>query len=310
MEVNYIFLKYLIQMIKLTRAHIGIAVLPSFWLGSLFALVIGANFDFVVFLLGFLIIFLIYASAAYINDYYDFEADKYNRQFGFSGGSGVLLNYPELRKFAKVSALGLIFLSIGLTIVLSWTTYVPFWAVGYICVGAFFSWFYSAPPIKLSYRGFSELPHFLAGLMNAGWGYVLLTGTIDFNLVIFSIPLALHLLNVILIFEIPDREADIHGGKQNMIVKFGRQTSFLLICILFWIASFYVFILAGFGWLSQYINFWIIGILSLIPAMFSTYTLFIKPIKQTIATKYAISNAIALFATSIVILSYFLIISF
>ena len=295
-------------MIKLTRAHIGIAVLPSFWLGSLFALILGFEFNLLIFLWGFIIIFLIYASASYINDYYDFEADKHNRQFGFSGGSGVLQKYPQLKQVVKFSAFGLIITSLILTFILAWTTYIPFWSVGFIAAGAFFSWFYSAPPIRLSYRGMSEFPHFIAGLMNTGWGYMLITGTIDLTLVIFAIPLSLHLLNVILIFEIPDKEADIHGGKQNFIVKRGRQNSYLLISIIFWITTSYFMILAIYGWYSNTINFLFITAISLFPSLIATYTYYIKPLEQQKATKYAIRIALSLFTISIVMLSYFIII--
>ena len=298
-------LNYIIQMLKLTRAHIGIAVLPSFWLGSLFALVLGYEFNLVVFIWGFFIIFLIYASASYINDYYDFEADKHNRQFGFSGGSGVLQKYPELKNLTKWSALGFILLSLILTFILSYFTFIPLWSIGFIALGAFFSWFYSSPPIRFSYRGFSEIPHFLAGLMNTGWGYLIITGTLDFNLIIFAIPLSFHLLNVILIFEIPDREADIHGGKHNFIVKRGRQSSFLLISVIFWISTLYYLILAILGWYSNYINFWIITLISSIPSIFATYTYIKKPLKQRQATKFAIKIALSLFTVSIGILAYF-----
>jgi 1,4-dihydroxy-2-naphthoate octaprenyltransferase len=309
-EVQNMFLKYLVQMIKLTRAHICIAVLPSFWLGSLFALVLGYNFNLIIFIWGFFIIFLVYASASYINDYYDYSADKYNRQFGFSGGSGVLQKYPNLKNSTKITAAVMIIFSIILTIILSNYTYIPLWSVGYISIGAFFSWFYTAPPIRLSYRGMSEIPHFIAGIMNTGWGYILLTGVIDLNLLIFAIPLSLHLLNVIFIFEIPDREADIHGGKKNFIVSHGRKTAYLLISILFWIATFYYFVLAITGWFEEYINFWILSIFSLIPSVVATYYYIKKPIGQKIATKYAIRTALSLFSVSILMLSYFLILQF
>ena len=298
-------LTYIKQMMKLTRAHIGIAVLPSFWLGSLFALVIGYEFNLFIFLWGFFIIFLIYASASYINDYYDFEADRYNRQFGFSGGSGVLQKYPQLKLVTKWLAAGFIILSLILTGFLALTTFVPLWSIGFIGIGAFFSWFYSAPPIRFSYRGMSEFPHFIAGLMNAGWGYLLLTGTIDITLLIFAIPLSLHLLNVILIFEIPDKEADIHGGKKNFIVNRGRKRSFLFISIIFWISTIYFLILALTGWYADYINFWIITVISIFPSLVSTFTYFKKPLEQKLATIYAIRTALSLFTVSIIILAYF-----
>ena len=303
-------IKYILQMLKLTRAHIGIAVLPSFWLGSLFALVLGFDFNLIIFLWGFLIIFLIYASASYINDYYDFEADKHNRQFGFSGGSGVLLKYPELRNITKWLAFMFIIFSLLLTIILALTTFIPIWSVGFIAIGGFFSWFYSAPPIRFSYRGFSEFPHFIAGLMNAGWGYLLITGTIDLSLVIFAIPFSLNLLNVILIFEIPDKEADINGGKKNFIVNRGRQNSFLLISIIFWITTIYFLVLAIIGWFTGIINFWFLSLLSILPSIISTYIYFKKPVEQKLATKYAVRTAVSLFSISILISIYFIYLQF
>lgn len=303
-------LVYIKQFIKLTRAHIGIAVLPSFWLGSLFALVIGYEFNLFIFLTGFLIIFLMYASASYINDYYDFEADKHNRQFGFSGGSGVLQKYPELKETTRYLAFIFIFISMILTIFLVIISFIPFWSILFIGIGSFFSWFYSAPPIRLSYRGIGELPHFIAGLMNTAWGYLILTGTIDLKLIIFAIPLSLHLLNVILIFEIPDKEADIHGGKTNFIVNHGRKNSFLLITILFWSTSIYLFTLAYIGWYSAFINFYLITILSFIPSLISTILYLKKPYEQTIATKSAIQNAVSLFLFSISMMVYFIILQF
>jgi 1,4-dihydroxy-2-naphthoate polyprenyltransferase len=296
----------LLQMVKLTRAHIGIAVLPSFILGSLFAVLLGNEFNTLIFIWGFIIIFLMYSAASYINDYYDFEADKYNRQFGFSGGSGVLQQYPHLKNVTKNTALAFIFLSLILTVLLAWMSFLSYWIIGYIGIAAFFIWFYSAPPIRLSYRNMSEIPHFIAGIMNTCWGYILLTGRIDASIIIFAIPLSLHLLNVILIFEIPDREADIFGGKKNIIVNYGRQKSFLLISIIFWLSNLYFLLLAITGWYSHIINFWYITILSLIPSFLSTYTYVKKPLAQHNATRYAIKNAISIMFFSNILLIYFI----
>lgn len=303
-------LTYLLQMIRLTRAHIGIAVLPTFLLGSLFALVLGYEFNLIIFLIGFVIIFLIYASASYINDYYDFDADRYNRQFGFSGGSGVLQKYPQLKNITRRAGIFFIVLAFTLTALLLFRTFMPWWSVFYIGLGAFFSYFYSAPPIQFSYRGFGEFPHFIAGLMNTGWGYMLLTGTIDLPVIIFAIPLSLHLLNVILIFEIPDKEADVHGGKKNFIVNHGRQKSFLLITIIFWVTTLYFTLLALLGWYEELINFELLTMLSLIPSILSLGYYFKKQIRQKQATTQAIHIALSLFTFSIITLIYFLYLQF
>jgi 1,4-dihydroxy-2-naphthoate octaprenyltransferase len=128
--------------------------------------------------------------------------------------------------------------------------------------------------------------------------------------VIFAIPLSLHLLNVILIFEIPDREADIHGGKQNIIVKRGRQQSYLLISVLFWLSTAYFITLALSGWYANRINFWFIAIISVLPSLFATYTLYRKPIEQKQATTFAIRTALSLFTVSIIMLGYFIFLQF
>jgi 1,4-dihydroxy-2-naphthoate octaprenyltransferase len=251
-----------------------------------------------------------YVSASYINDYYDFEADKYNRQFGFSGGSGVLQKYPELKEPTRYLAFIFIIISLILTIVLASISFIPFWSIVFIGIGSFFSWFYSAPPIRLSYRGVGEVPHFIAGLMNAAWGYMMLTGTIDLVLIIFAIPLSVHLLNVILIFEIPDKEADIHGGKTNFIVNHGRKNSFLLIAILFWFTTIYYFFLAYSGWYSNFINFYLLAISSCIPSIISSLMYLKKSFNKPIATKSAIQIALSLFLFSISMMIYFIFLQF
>jgi 1,4-dihydroxy-2-naphthoate octaprenyltransferase len=295
-------------MIKLTRAHIGIAVLPSFFLGSLFAIILGYEFNVAIFIWGFIIIFLLYAAASYANDYYDFDADKYNQQFGFSGGSGVLQKYPQLKNITKWSAVGMLTASVIFTLILTWISYIPFWTVGFISIGVFFTWFYSAPPVKLVYRGLSEIPHFIAGIMNAAWGYILVTGTLDIFILIFSIPLALYLLSIILIFEIPDVEADVHGKKTNFIVKYGRRNGFLLISLIFWLATFYFFILAIFGWLDEVIDFFLITAISMIPGLYSLFVFFKNSLEKAQATRYAIKTSFTIFSFSIFLLVYFVVI--
>jgi len=85
---------YLWEIVKLARMPIVLAVIPIFLIGVLFALHIGVVFSFVNFLWGFGILLIIEIAASFANDYFDYDADKHNKQFGFSGGSGVLLQHP------------------------------------------------------------------------------------------------------------------------------------------------------------------------------------------------------------------------
>ena len=300
-------MEYLWQIVKLTRLPIVAAVIPIFFLGVLFALQIGATFSLFNLLIGFSILFLIEIGASFANDYFDFEADKYNKQFGFSGGSGVLLHYPELRLFAKWVSISLFLIALILTSIFTWYASFPLWTIGYIIVAIFFCWFYTAPPLRLVYRGLGELPHFLAGIMFPGWGYLLMTKTIDISLLIFAIPFGLLGLTVILNFEIPDREADIHAGKRNFIVRKGRFFSFLIIMILNILTTLYITILALTNWYSPYISFSAIAIILLLPTSFSISAVLKNRDTQRSSTQYALRNAITGFLAVFFIMCLFLI---
>lgn len=285
----------LFQIVKLARLPIALPLLPMFFVGVLFAMANGSEFILANVTWGFSILFLNAVAAAYANDYFDYEGDTYNEQFGFSGGSGVLLAHPELRLFAKWAAVFLFIISLALTAIFTWLASLPLWTIGYIAIGVFFFWFYTAPPIKLCYRGWGEPPHLLAGIMIPAWGYLAVTGTLDRHIFIFAVPIGLFFLTVIFNFEIPDREADLHAGKSNLIVKKGRRFSFKLVTALYGVSTTYFTVVALSNWLTERINFWVIVILSLIPFTVSLYSALYAPDDKEGATPYAIKNAVASF---------------
>ena len=292
---------YLWQIVKLARMPIVLAVIPIFLVGVLFALRIGAEFSLGNFLWGFSILFIIEIAASFANDYFDYEADKYNKQFGFSGGSGVLLNYPELRPFAKWSSVFMFIFAIILTgIFVIISSFSP-WIIAYIAVAVFFCWFYTAPPLRFVYRGIGELPHMLAGVMFPGWGYLILTGTISLELLVFAIPFGLLGLTVILNFEIPDMEADINGGKQNLIVRKGRFFSFITIMTLYLAAFIFFLVFSYTSWFNTPINLWAITLISSVPLLVSIIPVTKRIVQREHATKYAIRNAKAGFLAVILI---------
>jgi 1,4-dihydroxy-2-naphthoate octaprenyltransferase len=137
--------------------------------------------------------------------------------------------------------------------------------------------------------------------MFPGWGYLILTKTISLDLLIFAIPFGFLGLTVILNFEIPDMEADIHGGKHNLIVRKGRFFSFITIMVLYLAAFIFFLILSYTSWLHTSINIWLITLLASIPLFVSTVPVFKKIVARESATKYAISNSIAGFLSVIFI---------
>jgi 1,4-dihydroxy-2-naphthoate octaprenyltransferase len=299
--------RYVIQIVKLARLPIVFAVIPTFLIGTLLAIGQGTVFSLINFLWGFLILFIIEIAASFANDYFDYEADKHNKQFGFSGGSGVLLSYPQLLPFAKWTSILLFFSAFILTSIFILTLSYPLWGIGYIGIAIFFCWFYTAPPLRLVYRGLGELPHLLAGVMFPAWGYFILTGTITLDLLIFAIPFGLLGLTVILNFEIPDREADIHGGKHNLIVKKGHLFSFRLIMLLYLITTLYFLTLTITSWFHTHLPFGTITLITSIPLVVSIIPVVKKIIQREQATRYAIHNASSGFLAVFLIMCFLLI---
>jgi 1,4-dihydroxy-2-naphthoate octaprenyltransferase len=154
----------------------------------------------------------------------------------------------------------------------------------------------------LVYRGLGELPHLLAGVMFPGWGYFILTGTLTVDVLIFAIPFGLLGLTVILNFEIPDRESDLHGGKQNLIVRKGRYFGFATVFTLNLVTFLYFVILATLRWSENTLNLLVIVLLCLVPVFVSSTAVIKKPVQQQAATTYAIRNAVAGFLTTFLIM--------
>jgi 1,4-dihydroxy-2-naphthoate octaprenyltransferase len=297
---------YLWQIVKMARMPIVLAVIPIFLLGVLFALRNDMSFYLLNFLWGFCILFIIEIAASFANDYFDYEADKHNKQFGFSGGSGVLLKYPELLPFAKWASIVMFLSALVLTTVFIFVTSFPLWGIGYIGIAVFFCWFYTAPPLRLVYRGLGELPHMLAGVMFPGWGYFILTGTLTLDLLLFAIPFGLLGLTVILNFEIPDMEADIHGGKRNIVVRKGRLFSFATVMILYLFAVIFFYILSVTSVLFVSVNLWAVTLILTVPLLVSTVPVLKRVSQREEATTYAIRNAVTGFLSVLLIMGIFL----
>ena len=79
----------LIKIIKLGRPQFTFGVLMYFLIGTLFALLLNAQFVLSKFIWGFLILFTANLATHYSNDYFD--VDQYSTITPFSGGSGILV---------------------------------------------------------------------------------------------------------------------------------------------------------------------------------------------------------------------------
>jgi 1,4-dihydroxy-2-naphthoate octaprenyltransferase len=85
-------------------------------------------------------------------------------------------------------------------------------------------------------------------------------------------------------------DGDIKGKKTTIVVKKGRKNTYFILLTSLIIASFYFLFLSIFGVFKEYINFYVVFALSLIPIIIAFIGLYYKPFTKKIATKVAIMN--------------------
>jgi 1,4-dihydroxy-2-naphthoate octaprenyltransferase len=257
--------------LKLARFRFLIPGLLIYTLGALLAIIDGAKVDPTKFLFGYAIFGSAHLSVSFSNDYFDREADKIATQTPFSGGSGVLVQHPELSRFAVRFAIFLIIISILIAILFDLVYAYGVFFLALVAFGSLLGWFYTAPPIKLAYRGFGEASTILAtGLIMPAMGYYVMAGRIDANIVALSFPLMCYALFFILSVELPDVEVDRLGGKKNLLTFKGRKAGIRL-SILATVAATLIFaILASLGTLRP-VDMWFFVLLSLMPLVAALY---------------------------------------
>jgi 1,4-dihydroxy-2-naphthoate octaprenyltransferase len=274
------------RLLQVARPQFLISGLALFVFGASWAVLLGAPFSPLRMLFGYLILMPAHLSISYSNDYFDVEVDKYDKPTLFSGGSGILVDHPELRKPALWTALTLILLSLVLGIVFQITYSFPIGFLGLVVLGNLLGWFYSAPPIKLAYRGLGELSMiFSVGVLIPGFGYLVTGGHMNQNGLLFIAPLMLYGLAFILTVEIPDVESDRLGSKMTWVARKGRGFGFTMIAAAFLLATLFFLFFAGLtSWIYP-LDFRFLGILSLLPLGAGCIGMLKRPAERSSATR-------------------------
>jgi 1,4-dihydroxy-2-naphthoate octaprenyltransferase len=160
------------------------------------------------------------------NDYFDYKlgADNINRTpTPFSGGSRII-QYGLLTPsaVARISTLFyLIGALIGAYLALSRG---PIPILTLLAVGVLISVFYTAPPLKLSYRGLGEVA------VGVGFGPVIVLGSyyvqaqeISASAVLASIPIGILIALILYVNQIPDIPYDRAAGKRTLVTRLSRE---------------------------------------------------------------------------------------
>jgi len=281
----------IIKILKLGRIYFLIPGFLIYLSGILFSVLTGSDFEIKKLILGYLPLFLAQLSVSYSNDYYDMESDKKSNPTIFSGGSKVLVNNPELKYISKWISISLIILSLIFAAVFTLIFKINYIFLIIIVVVNAIGWFYSAAPIKFSYRNLGELAiMFCLGIALPFAGYIVLSNNISFNLFIFTVPFAIYSLVFALNVEVPDFEADRYANKKNLISTFGQKPGYFMLLITSLIGTMYLFIISSMGILSKFIDYKIYGYFSLLPLITILVTLICYLNIKKIPAKLIISN--------------------
>jgi 1,4-dihydroxy-2-naphthoate octaprenyltransferase len=293
------------KLLRVGRPQFLISGLALFVLGALLAVRLGAPFSLPRLILGYLVILPAQLSVNYSNDYFDVAVDRPGNATPFSGGSGVLLEQPELRKPVLWIAVALIGCSLVIGLVFLLNYRFPYWMFGFVLIGNLLGWVYSAPPFRLSARGLGEPAFaFIGGFLVPGMGYLVMKGKLDLAGAFILIPLLLFSLASILSVEIPDVEADRLGDKRNWVARRGRRFGFSLVGTCLLAATGYFFIFPSLYMGRVPLDLHILGLLSLVPLSAGVVGLIRKPLQREPATRIAIWTVLSLVIFSILVNGY------
>ncbi|MBT8135542.1 MAG: prenyltransferase [Gammaproteobacteria bacterium] len=164
----------------------------------------------------------------------------------FTGGSRFIQNgiltLEQMQRWAKILFLSAI--ALGLILI-----YMKGMGVLYLgLAGMALGMLYSLPAVQLSARGIGEMA-VAAGcgilpVCGAAW---IQSGAIGVPVLLLSVPISCWVAAILLINEVPDRDADEQAGKRTWPVRFGLGTTRWIYVLLHLVAVAAVAVLVAFG---------------------------------------------------------------
>ena len=215
------------------------ALRAPFLVSSVFPVVIGAtlpfwlrpngfSFNWMLFFETLVAMIALHAGANMANDYFDAKSgadrDSTTRS-SLNGGSGLIQAglLPE-SFFLRGS---LIALALGAAIGIHLSLVTPGWFIlGLGLVGVLTAYGYTAPPLRLGYRGLGELAIALSfGVLPVAGAYFVQAGTMSWHVVVASLPISFAIVLVLWVNEIPDVDSDSRANKRTLVVMLGSRSA-------------------------------------------------------------------------------------
>jgi 1,4-dihydroxy-2-naphthoate octaprenyltransferase len=217
-----------------------VGVLP-FVLGTFLSYRFNAPINLTIFILGVIAVILVMLSTYHAGEYFDYREDEISQRYyksNFAGGSGVIPKGQLPRAVPFWTSIISFFLAGAIGLILQFYFQTGPYTLLLGCMGAFPGFFYSTKPIRLVERGFGELfIGFCYGWLPVASAYYIQTGTIHPIIHWLAIPIALTIINVILLNEYPDYEADKSTAKGNLLNRVGKKTGMYIYVALSLLAS-------------------------------------------------------------------------
>lgn len=192
--------------------------------GTVWGARLGGELDAAAFALALCATVLVHAAANVFNDVGDElqGSDRRNTDLvtPYTGGSRVIqrgwLSVPEmLRLSAVLTGLGML---AGASLALRAGPAVLVLGLAGIALAVA----YSAPRVQLHSRGLGELAVGIAfGILPVCGAAWLQSGRFDAGAFLLAVPVAAWVTDILMINEIPDRDADAAVGKRNLVVRLG-----------------------------------------------------------------------------------------
>jgi 1,4-dihydroxy-2-naphthoate octaprenyltransferase len=293
------------KILKIIRAHIVVGGALAFSLGALLAVAGGGSFDPARFVLGYTVVLLGDLSTHYSNDYFDVEVDKHIEQKKFFAGSGILVSNPNLRPLSRRISLSLLAFSNVLAVMLVLFLGAPLEFFLVILGADLVGWFYSAPPLRLTSRGFGEFAvACVTGFAIPGLGYLAVRGQFDPLFFCFAVPFVMYGLMLSLSLEAPDAEVDRKGEKRNLVVRKGARSVFSLVFALAVSAAVAFFV---YDWFisSGVVDFGVVFLFSLMPLTAGLLG-FVGVLKKNEVNQFSALNVSSLFVFNMLMVVYLL----
>ncbi|MBN1673771.1 MAG: 1,4-dihydroxy-2-naphthoate octaprenyltransferase [Kiritimatiellae bacterium] len=226
--------KWLLIMMELRAPFLTASVVPVL-VGAALAFHHTGRWDWPLFVLTLAAMALVHSGANVANDYFDHRSgnDEANTDFvrPFTGGSRMI--QKGLLSPREVLALSLVCFGLGsaIGVYLVYRTGLLILVLGMLGVAGGF--FYTAPPLFLVSRGVGEFVIGLNfGILPVVGTYYIQTGVVRWEVVLFSLPVAVLISAILFINQFQDFEADRAVGKRNWVVRLGRRRSAAVFSVL------------------------------------------------------------------------------